>query len=87
MLDKTKKIYTDGKKSLETLLREKAYFEVEESLQDKGINIDNVSEEDIETLVAAKTKDMINGIKGFGVGTAFAMAISLLTGIQYVEGI
>ena len=81
MLKKTKKIYIDSKKSLDSLLREKAYSEVEENLQDKGIDIDDVSEEDIETLVAAKTKDMMNGIKGFGVGTAFAMAISLLTGI------
>lgn len=81
MLNKTKKTYSDGKKSLELLLREKAYSEVEENLQEKGINIDDVSEEDIETLVAAKTKDMMNGIKGFGVGTAFAMAISLLTGV------
>ena len=81
MLNKTKKIYIDSKKSLDSLLREKAYSEVEENLQDKGIDIDDVSEEDIETLVAAKTKDMMNGIKGFGVGTAFAMAISLLTGI------
>ena len=81
MIDTTKKIYTDGKKSLETLLREKAYAEVEENLEDKGINIDDVSDEDIETMVAAKTKDMMNGIKGFGVGTAFVMAISLLTGV------
>ena len=81
MIDTTKKIYTDGKKSLETLLREKAYTEVKDDLQEKGINIDDVNEEDIETLVAAKTKDMMNGIKGFGVGSAFAIAISLLTGV------
>ena len=81
MLDKTKKVYTDGKKNLESLLREKAYSEVEKNLKEKGINIDDVSEEDIEILVAAKTQDMMNGIKGFGVGTAFMMAISLLTGV------
>ena len=81
MIDQAQKIYTDGKKSLESLLREKAYSEVEGSLDDKGINIDSVSDEDIETLVAAKTQDMINGIKGFGIGTAFAMAISLFTGV------
>ena len=81
MLDKTKKVYTDGKKSLETLLREKAYSEVQESLKEKGINIDDVSEEDIETLVAAKTLDMKNGIKGFGIGSLFAMAVSLLIGV------
>jgi len=81
MVDQAQKIYKDGKKSLETLLREKAYSEVKESLNEKGINIDDVSDEDIESLVASKTQDMVNGIKGFGVGTAFALAISLLTGI------
>ena len=81
MVDQAQKIYKDGKKSLETLLREKAYSEVKDSLNEKGINIDDVSDEDIESLVASKTQDMVNGIKGFGVGTAFALAISLLTGI------
>lgn len=81
MVDKAEKIYNDGKKSLETLLREKAYSEVQESLKEKGIDIENVSDEDIEHLVAAKTQDMTNGIKGFGVGTAFAIAVSLFTGI------
>ena len=81
MIDQAEKIYKDGKKSLESLLREKAYSEVHKSLEDKGIDIENVSDEDIENLVAAKTQDMTNSIKGFGVGTAFAIAISLLTGI------
>jgi len=81
MVDQAQKIYKDGKKSLETLLREKAYLEVKESLDEKEINIDDVSDEDIENLVASKTQDMVNGIKGFGVGAAFALAISLLTGV------
>ena len=81
MIEKAEKIYTDGKKSLESLLREKAYSEVQQNLENKGIDIDSVSDEDIENLVAAKTQDMTNGIKGFGVGTAFAMAISLFTGV------
>ena len=81
MVEKAQKIYQNGKKSLETLLREKAYSEVQENLESKGIDIDDVSDEDIENLVAAKTQDMTNSIKGFGVGTAFAIAISLLTGI------
>ena len=81
MIEKAEKVYENGKKSLESLLREKAYSEVQESLKERGIDIDDVSEEDIETLVAAKTKDMKNGIKGFGVGAAFAIAISVLTGL------
>jgi len=74
-------LYKKGKQSLETLLREKAYNDVKDTLNDKGINIDEVSDEDVETLVSAKVDDMMNGIKGFSVGTAFAIAISLLTGI------
>ncbi len=81
MIEHVEKAYSSGKKSLESLLREKAYSEVEKSLTDKGIDMERVSDEDIENLVAAKAKDMLNGIKGFGVGTAFAIAISLLTGI------
>ena len=81
MIDKVEKVYETGKKSLESLLREKAYSEVQESLKERGIDIDDVSEVDIETLVATKTEDMKNGIKGFGVGAAFAIAISVLTGI------
>ena len=81
MVNQAEKIYNDGKKSLESLLREKAYSEVQQNLENKGIDIESVSDEDIENLVAAKTQDMTNGIKGFGVGTAFAMAISLFTGV------
>lgn len=80
MIEKAESIYEDGKKSLESLLREKAYSEVQESLTEKGIDINDVSDVDIEALVAAKTEDMINAIKGFGAGAAFAIAISILTG-------
>ncbi len=81
MIEKAEKIYTDGKKSLESLLHEKAYSDVQKNLKEKGIDINDVSDEDIENLVAAKAQDMMNGIKGFGVGTAFAVAISLFTGL------
>lgn len=37
MLDKTKEIYKDGKKSLETLLREKAYDDVAEHLKEQEL--------------------------------------------------
>jgi len=80
MVEQAEKIYNDSKKSLESLLREKAYSEVKESLENKDIDINSVSDVDIETLVAAKTQDLTNSIKGFGVGTAFSIAISLFTG-------
>jgi hypothetical protein len=81
MIDKAEDIYNTGKKSLKSLLREKSYSEVENNLEGKGINIDDVSDDDIESLVAAKTHDMTNNIKGIGIGTAFAMAISTLLGV------
>ena len=81
MVDQAQNVYEKGKKSLESLLREKAYSEVKKTIQSKGINIDDVSDKDIESLVAAKTQDMVNTIRGFGVGTAFSIAISLLTGL------
>lgn len=80
MIEQAEKIYNDSKESLESLLRKKAYSEVEDTLKDKNIDINAVSDEDIENLVAAKAQDMMNGIKGFGVGTAFAVTFSLLTG-------
>ena len=49
---------TKKKKSLETLLREKAYEEVATSLKAEGIDITQVSDEDIETLVAEKSNDL-----------------------------
>ena len=81
MLGHAENIYKNTKQSLESLLREKAYADVEEYLGEKSIDINDVSDEDIENLVDAKAQDMMNGIKGFGVGTAFAIAISLVTGI------
>ena len=81
MFEAAENIYDNSKKSLDSLLREKAYLDVQSILEDKGININDVSDEDVENLVAAKVEDMMNGIKGFGVGTAFAIAVSLITGI------
>lgn len=81
MIEQAEKVYESGKRSLESFLREKAYSDVKGHLKGQGIDIVNVSDEDIETLVAAKAQDMLNGIKGFGVGTAFTIAISLLTGV------
>lgn len=81
MLDKAQDIYEDGKKSLESLLREKAYKDVQDTLEEKGIDINDVSDEDVESLVAAKVEDTIKGLKGFGVGTAFAFVVSMMTGV------
>jgi len=81
MIHTAENIYKGGKKSLESLLREKAYSNVKEHLETQGIDINDVSDEDIETLVAAKADDMMSGIKGIGVGAAFAFAISAFTGI------
>ena len=70
----------EGKKSLDTLLREKAYEEVMEKLQEEGINAEDVREEDIEALVAARVHDKMNGIKNFAAGTAFALLLSAVIG-------
>ncbi len=70
-------LYEKGKKSLKTLLREKAYADVKEHLEKMGINMSDVSDEDIENLVASKVQDMTNNIQGFVAGTAFSVAISL----------
>ena len=76
----TTTLLDEGKKSLNTLLREKAYNEVVEKLSDEGIDIKNVADEDVEALVAARVDDMRNSIKGFAAGTAFALLFSAVVG-------
>ena len=81
MIETAEKIYDNTKQSLDSLLREKAFSEVKEELDTRGIDINNVSDDDIESLVASKVEDMMSGIKGFGKGAAFAIVISLITGL------
>ena len=70
-----------GKRSLDTLLREKAYSDITENLEENGINIHEVSDADIEALVAERVNEMRNGIKSFAVGGAVALLISSLIGV------
>jgi hypothetical protein len=70
----------EGKKSLEALLREKAYEEVATSLKNEGIDIAAVSDEDIEALVAEKVKDMSSTLKGVAIGSVGAIVLSAVLG-------
>ena len=81
MVETVENIYDSSKKSLDSLLREKAYKDVQETLKEKGIDIHSVSDEDVESLVASKIEDMTNEIKGLGKGLVFSIALFLLTGI------
>ena len=81
VINTTTTLLEEGKKSLDTLLREKAYSDVVEKLADKGINIKEVADTDVEALVAAKVNDMKNGIKSFAVGGAFALLFSSVIGV------
>ena len=80
MLENAEKLYDNTKQSLETLLRQRAYSEVKEVLEEKGIEISQVSDEDIEALVAAKAQDMMSTLKGIGIGTVFVTALSFFMG-------
>jgi vacuolar-type H+-ATPase subunit C/Vma6 len=62
---------TKGKQSLGTVLRNKAYDDVKETLAEKGIDINDIEESDLEELVAAKVSDMQSGLKGFAAGSLF----------------
>lgn len=70
----------EGKKSLDTLLREKAYEEVMESLKAEGIDPSQVSDEDIEILVAQKSEDMQSTLKGVAIGSVGALILSSVLG-------
>ena len=80
MVESAEKLYDNTKQSLDTLLRKKAYSEVKEVLESKGIDISCVSDEDIEALVAAKAQDMMSTLKGIGIGTVFVTALSFFMG-------
>ena len=81
MISSVEKTYDKSKKSLDSLLREKAYSDVQSILESKDIDINNVSDEDIETLVSVKVEDMRNELKGLGKGIVLATALFLLTGV------
>ena len=71
----------EGKKSLRALLRERAYEDVAKKLESEGIDIERVSDEDMEMLVQAKVDDTYNVIKGVAYGMAFSIAFSMLFGV------
>lgn len=79
-MENTTTLLEEGKKSLNTLLREKAYTDVQKKLKDEGIAVESVNKSDIEALVAEREKDMMNGIKSFATGTAFALLFSTIVG-------
>lgn len=79
-MNSTSTLLDEGKKSLDALLREKAYDEVVEKLRQEGISVENVKDEDIEALIAARVSDMMNSIKGFAAGTAFALLFIAVVG-------
>ena len=70
-----------GKKSLDTLLREKAYSDIVEKLEENSIDINDVSDADIEVLLAERVNEMRNGLKSFAVGGAVALLISSMIGV------
>ena len=81
MLEQTNRVIESGKKSLRSLLREKAFGEVAGELKSRGIDIGEVDDEDVEALVQARVDDMYSGIKGFAVGSAFAVLLSAVMGV------
>ncbi len=81
MLQDAVDMIDEGKKSLRALLRERAYEDVAKKLESEGIDIERVSDEDMEMLVQAKADDTYNVIKGVAYGTAFSIAFSMLFGV------
>lgn len=69
-----------GKKSLETIMREKAYQEIKEGLAKEGIDIKDVAQEDIEILMQEKIQNMKSTAKGVGIGIGVGLLISAITG-------
>lgn len=80
MLNETMKLYDNGKKGLQTILRDRAYEEVRDLLNERGIDIDEVSDEDIEPMVEAKVQEMNGTLKGVAYGSAFGLILSAIIG-------
>ena len=80
MLEDTNKLYKKGKKTINELLLEKAYEDVKETLKKQDINIDDVDEDEVETMVADRLKEIKSQAKGFTIGTVATIAFSLFTG-------
>lgn len=81
MIRMTTTLLNEGKKSLDALLREKAYADIKEKLEENGIDINEVSDVDIEALLADRVNEMRNGLKSFAVGGAVALFISSMIGV------
>jgi len=80
MINSTESIIDQGKKSLEALLRKKAYEEVREVLNEQAIAIESVSDVDVEALVAERVKEKKDGMKNMAIGGAFALLLSSVIG-------
>ncbi len=80
MINSVETMIDHGKKSLETLLREKAYEAVRELLKEQDIDIKDVSDVDVEALVAERVREKQNGIKNMAIGGAFALLLSSVIG-------
>jgi len=70
----------EGKKSLEIMLREKAYKEVCDLLKEKGIAIEDVDEEELQAIIAERVKSMESGLKGFAAGGLAAIVVTSVLG-------
>ncbi len=68
----------NAKKSLDKILKEKAFNEVEEYLKENGIDIENINEEDLEALVEQKFKDKKNIMNGVAIGGAFTLLLDAI---------
>ena len=80
MINNVETMIDHGKKSLETLFREKAYEEVRELLKEQGIDMEDVSDVDVEALVAERVKEKKDGMKNMAIGGAFALLLSSVIG-------
>jgi hypothetical protein len=67
-----------GKESLDSALRKKAFDDLAESLTEKGIDINDIEEADLEVLVASQVADMNSSLKGFASGGVFMLILGSL---------
>jgi len=73
-------LLNEGKKSLETLMRESAYNEVVSYLQEQGIEVEKLETQELEALVSARVAEKKEGLKGFAKGAGWTLLLSMFLG-------
>ncbi len=76
----SRRIYKNGKRTLDDTLREKAYNSLKQELFEQGIDIDTIHHDEIDKLITLRVNEMKKDLKKYAIGGAVAFFISPFIG-------